>query len=55
MLMQMGIDVCFRKHQARHTDFRQGRRLGKNDNIVTWKRGARPNWMTEEMHRSLPE
>jgi len=55
MLMQKGIHVCFRKHQARHTDFRKGRRLGKNDHIVTWKRGTRPNWMTKEMYRSLPE
>jgi hypothetical protein len=55
MLMEKGIHVCFRKHQARHTDFRKGRRLGKNDHIVTWKRGSRPNWMTKEMHRSLPE
>lgn len=55
MLMKKGIHVCFRKHQARHTDFRKGRRLGKNDHIVTWKRGARPNWMTKEMYSSLPE
>ena len=55
MLMEKGIHVCFRKHQARHTDFRKGRRLGKNDHIVTWKRGSRPNWMTKEMHSSLPE
>ena len=43
LLMQKGVHVCFRKHQARHTDFRKGRRLGKNDHIVTWKRGSRPN------------
>ena len=55
LLMQKGVHVCFRKHQARHTDFRKGRRLGKNDHIVTWKRGSRPNWMTDQMHRSLPE
>ena len=55
MLMEKAIHVCFRKHQARHTDFRKGRRLGKNDHIVTWKRGARPNWMTKEMYSSLPE
>jgi len=55
MLMQKGVHVCFRKHPARHTDFRKGRRLGKNDHIVTWKRGSRPNWMTDQMHRSLPE
>ena len=41
-LIKMGVDICFRKHQARHTDFRKGRRLGKNDHIVSWKKGTRP-------------
>jgi hypothetical protein len=44
--MQKGVHVCFRKHQARHTDFRKGIRIGKNDHIVTRKRGSRPNWIS---------
>jgi len=55
MLMKKGIHVCFRKHHARHTDFRKGKRLGKNDHVVTWPRGTRPNWMTKEEYKSLPE
>ena len=53
-LMKMGVDVCFRKHQARHTDFRKGRRLGKQDHIVSWKKGTRPEWMSKEEYASLP-
>ena len=54
-LMKMGVDVCFRKHQARHTDFRKGRRLGKNDHIVSWKKGTRPEWMSKEEYATLPD
>ena len=54
-LMKMGVDVCFRKHQARHTDFRKGRRVGKNDHIVSWKKGTRPEWMSKEEYATLPD
>ena len=55
LLMQAGVDVCFRKHQARHTDFRRGRRLGKDDHIVSWHRPGRPPWMSKEMYDSMPK
>jgi len=55
MLVKKGVQVCFRKHQARHTDFRKGKRLGKNDHVVTWPLGTRPNWMKTEEYRSLPK
>lgn len=54
LLMQARVDVCFRKHQKRHTDFRRGRRLGKDDHIVTWHRPDRPSWMSEEMYELMP-
>lgn len=54
LLMQMGVDVCFRKHQARRTDFRTGKRIGKNDHLVTWTRPPRPSWMTAEMYQAMP-
>jgi putative transposase len=54
LLMACGVDVCFRKHQARRTDFRTGKRLGKNDHLVTWKRPPRPTWMSKEMYESMP-
>ena len=54
-LTQMGVDICFRKHQARHTDFRKGTRLGKYDHCVSWKKGTRPEWMSKEEYDLQPE
>ena len=54
-LMNMGVHVCFRKHQARHTDFRRGKRFGKKDHIVSWSRSARPEWMSKEEYEKLPK
>jgi hypothetical protein len=31
-------DAVFRKHHARHCDFRRGKKLGIGDHIVTWQR-----------------
>ena len=53
-LMQMGVVICFRKHQARHTDFRKGTRLGKNDHRISWKKGVRPEGMSQEEYALLP-
>ena len=47
MLNGRGIDVVFRLHQQRKCDFRRGRRLGREDQIVTWTRPGRPAWMDE--------
>lgn len=54
LLQQRGIDVVFRKHQLRHTDFRRGRRLGRDDHLVTWTKPKRPKWMDQETYESLP-
>jgi putative transposase len=54
LLIGLGVDVCFRKHQARRTDFRTGKRLGKNDHLVTWTRPQRPKWMSQEMYETMP-
>jgi hypothetical protein len=54
LLLLQGIDVVVRKHQARATDFRTGRRLGKDDHLVVWQRPRRPSWMTEEQYALLP-
>jgi hypothetical protein len=54
-LLKLGVQVCFRKHQARHTDFRKGERLGKKDHIVLWPRSAKPAWMSKEDYEELPE
>ena len=42
LLIMRGVDVIFRQHQQRKTDFRRGKRLGKCDHIVEWNRTERP-------------
>jgi hypothetical protein len=55
LLAQRGIDVVIRKHQMRMTDFRVGKRLGKDDHLVIWKKPVRPKWMSQETYESLPD
>jgi hypothetical protein len=50
-----GIDIVVRKHQARATDFRAGKRLGKDDHLVFWTRPKRPKWMSGEQYATLPD
>ncbi len=54
-LMQHGVDVVIRQHQRRHTDFRCGQRLGKQDHVVNWSRPQRPSWMTQDLYETMPE
>lgn len=54
LLLRRDIDVVVRKHQGRSTDFRTGRRLGKDDHLVVWKKPERPAWMTKEQYDALP-
>jgi Transposase DDE domain len=55
LLQARDVDVVFRKHHLRHTDFRRGRRLGRNDHIVTWIKPQRPKWMDQATYDLLPE
>jgi hypothetical protein len=50
-----GVEFCTRLHQRRASDFRKGKRLGKDDHLVTWARPARPGWMSEEQYALIPE
>ena len=54
-LVARGVDVCTRLHQCRPEDFRQGRRLGDYDRLVTWVRPERPDWMTPQEYEEIPE
>jgi putative transposase len=54
LVLLRGADVVVRKHQLRQTDFRQGRRLGKEDHLVTWSRPPRPRWMSAAQFAALP-
>lgn len=50
-----GIDIVVRKHQGRATDFRTGKRVGKDDHLIFWTRPQRPKWMSLEQYATLPE
>ena len=54
-LCLMGVDVLTRQHARRVTDFRRGKRLGKRDHLVVWKRPARPEWMEQDLYAQTPE
>jgi len=48
-------DAVFRKHHARHCDFRRGKKLGIGDHIVQWQRPGRcPQSMPPEDFGALP-
>jgi len=55
LLLERNVQVCARKHHARHTDFRKGRRLGKHDHLIVWTRPQRPDWMDEATYATIPE
>jgi putative transposase len=55
MLKRRGVDSVFRLHQRRPCDFRRGRRLGKEDQVVVWLRPQRPEWMSEDIYDTIPE
>jgi len=55
LLLMRGVDVCARLHQSRRSDFRKGKRLGKNDHIIIWPKPARPAWMDEETYATIPD
>jgi putative transposase len=52
--LKRGIDIVIRKHQLRRTDFRTGKRLGKDDHLVFWTRPKQPKWMSEKQYVTLP-
>lgn len=54
-LRQQSVDVVMRQHAHRHSDFRRGRRLGKDDHRVFWRRPtSRPEWMSPQEFAALP-
>lgn len=55
MLQLRGVDVCTRLHQCRSSDFRRGRRLGQYDHLLTWRRPARPAWMSQHQYEQIPQ
>ncbi len=54
LLSRRGVDGVYRLHQLRFADFRRGRRLGREDHVVTWSKPARPEWMERATYDELP-
>jgi hypothetical protein len=56
MLLARRVDCVMRQHQRRPVDFRRGRRLGRDDHLITLaKPPQRPEWMDERAYRDLPD
>lgn len=56
LLSALGVDSLFRQHQLRKIDFRGGRRLGRDDHVITVERPAqRPEWMSKAEYARMPE
>ena len=55
LAQQAGLDVVFRQHQCRASDFRRGTRLGREDHVVVWAKPKRPDWLDEASYQALPE
>lgn len=55
LLLARGVDALFPLHQCRPEDFRRGKRLGKFDRLIQWRKpGQRPDWMDRQTYDSLP-
>lgn len=57
-LLENGVDAIFEQHgsRKRSTDFRQGKRLGKQDHLITLEKPKnKPDWMSQETYDQAPE
>jgi hypothetical protein len=55
MLLLRGVGSLFRLHQARHIDWRKGKRLGKNDRLFTWsKPPKKPRYLPHYLWKLIP-
>jgi hypothetical protein len=55
-LQDRGVDVVVRLHQRRKADFRRGRRLGREDHLVSWSKPQQvPDWMSRAEYDAMPD
>lgn len=50
-----GVDLVVSNSQSRRSDFRRGRRCGPDDHLITWRRTARPDWLTPAEAAAWPQ
>ena len=54
-LLQRGVDSLFRQFQRRKIDFRKGKRLGRDDHLVTVPKPSKPpEWMDLATYQQIP-
>ena len=54
-LQQRGSDALLRVAASRRSDFRRGRRLGKDDHLIVWRKpSVRPSYLTAEEYAAMP-
>lgn len=55
LLLLRGVPSVFRLHHSRPSDLRKGKRLGKNDRLLTWlKPSQRPRWLPQSWWKKIP-
>lgn len=55
MLKQRDVDSVCRFTSHRKADFRRGKRLGKDDHIVTWHKPTKPRSVDTQTYNTLPD
>jgi hypothetical protein len=55
MLQQRGVDSVCRFTSHRKTDFRRGKRLAKDDHLVTWLKPGKPRTIDTATYKTLPD
>jgi len=56
LLLRRGVHSLFRLHQARPSDLRQGKRLGKNDRLILWRKPwQRPRYLPKRVWNLIPK
>lgn len=53
-LIKRGIDFVFPAHAARRYNLKTGKKLGKKDHLVKWKKPTKPDWMEQTAYDSYP-
>jgi hypothetical protein len=55
LLLLRGVGSLFRLHQARHIDWRKGKRLGKDDRLFTWSKPLlKPHYLPHYLWKRIP-
>lgn len=55
LLLLRGVPSLLRLHEARPADLRRGKRLGKNDRLLTWlKPYQKPRWLPQSWWKKIP-